>query len=117
MGAIPQAPSLAPDTGEDMRRKTTKRKVTRRVTRSVQVMVTRTIVQCERPYVLFGEELRRQRLLKDWTQQQLGDSIGLSRASIANIEVGRQRIYVGDLLSFASALGIRPRLFFDAVSE
>jgi DNA-binding XRE family transcriptional regulator len=100
-----------------MKRTTTKRKVagTRRVYRVVKV--TKTILQCERPYVLFGEELRRQRLHKEWTQQELADKLKVSRGSIANIEVGRQRVLLSDLFDFADVLGIRPRIFFDAVQD
>lgn len=98
-----------------MKRKMTKRTVTK--SRRVYRVVTETknVLQCERPYVLFGEAVRAARLSREMTQQELSDLLGVSRASIANIEVGRQRVLLGDLFAFAKALGKKPQTFFDAV--
>lgn len=43
-------------------------------------------------YKLFGARLSGARKEAGLTQEQLSDRVGLSRASIANIEAGRQRI-------------------------
>lgn len=71
--------------------------------------------QCEQPYVLFGEAVRARRLQLHLTQQELSAALGYSRASIANIEIGRQRVLLSDVFDFATALKIRPRALFDAV--
>lgn len=42
-----------------------------------------------------------------WTQERLANAIGLSRASIANIEVGRQRLMMHQVIDLARALGVR----------
>ena len=93
-------------------RQMTKRKVVYRV-----VKVMREVVQCERPYVLFGEAIRDARLAHEWTQQQLADKTGYARASIANIELGRQRVLLTDVFVFAKALKMRPRALFNAVQR
>ena len=42
------------------------------------------------------------------TQQDLADALGLSRPAVANIETGRQRIYLHDLFEIAAALKMTP---------
>jgi DNA-binding XRE family transcriptional regulator len=98
-------------------RQMTKRKVngTRRVYRVVKV--TRNVLQCERPYVLFGEAIRNARLEHEWTQQELADRTGYVRASIANIELGRQRVLLTDVFVFAKALKIKSAVLFKEVQR
>jgi ribosome-binding protein aMBF1 (putative translation factor) len=79
--------------------------------------VTRMILQCERPYVLFGEAVRDARHALKWNQQELADKMKMSRGSIANIETGRQRILLTDLFDFAKVLRVKPIIFFNAVSR
>ena len=58
---------------------------------------------------LFNEELgRRIRAARDGklTQASLGERIGLSRTAITNIECGRQRLLVDQLVDIANALGV-----------
>lgn len=100
-----------------MRRKKTVKTVvgTRRVYRVVKV--TREIIQCERPYVLFGEAVRDARLALEMTQEELAAKVGLVRASIANIETGRQRVLLSDLFDFAKALRLTPLKLFHAVQQ
>ena len=81
------------------------------------VKVTKTVLQCERPYVLFGEAVRNLRIKREMTQQDLADALRVSRGSIANIEVGRQRVLLSDAWDFAKALGVKPMFFFNAVSR
>lgn len=99
------------------RRKTTKKVVngSRRVYRVVRVQ--KTVIQCERPYVLFGEAVRTVRLRREVTQQELADKLSYSRASIANIELGRQRVLLSDVFDFAKALKIKPALLFEAAAR
>jgi transcriptional regulator with XRE-family HTH domain len=42
------------------------------------------------------------------TQQQLAAHLGISRASLANIEVGRQKVFVHHLYALAAALRLQP---------
>ncbi len=59
----------------------------------------------------FNEELgRRIRAAREGklTQAALGASVGLSRTAITNIECGRQRLLVDQLVEIAAAIGIPP---------
>lgn len=76
------------------------------------IKVTKTVLQCERPYVLFGEAVRQRRFKLGLTQQDLADKMNISRGSIANIEVGRQRVLLGDIFVFAKALSTKPIYLF-----
>ena len=60
----------------------------------------------QRLYRSIGEAVRTRRRALDLTQQKLADRLGISRASLANIEVGRQRILVHHLYSLARELGV-----------
>lgn len=54
-----------------------------------------------------GERIRGAREGK-MTQAILGSRIGLSRTAITNIECGRQRLLVDQLVDIADALGVSP---------
>lgn len=81
------------------------------------VTFTKAVRQVERPYVLFGEAVREARYDRGWNQHELADKLGYSRGSVANIEVGRQRILLTDLLSFAKVLRLDPKVLFAAVTK
>lgn len=100
-----------------MRREMSAKTVTRSRRVYKTVTVTKQVMQCERPYVLFGEAVKQARHDLDWTQQELADKLGYQRASIANIETGRQRILLDDLFKFAKALKIKPLELFHAVAR
>jgi transcriptional regulator with XRE-family HTH domain len=54
-----------------------------------------------------GEEIRNRRLeLKDVTQDTLAIRSGVSRATIANIERGRQSVTIGILYRLSRELGV-----------
>lgn len=99
------------------RRKMTKKVVngSRRVYRVMSI--TRTIMQCERPYVQFGIAVAALRADAKLTQQELADKLGYSRASIANIETGRQRVLLSDVFDFAKALRVKPLLLFNEAAS
>jgi transcriptional regulator with XRE-family HTH domain len=59
-------------------------------------------------YEEVGRRLRRARLDAGLTQQELANQVELSRASIANIEAGRQQFPLHALILFARALDIKP---------
>jgi len=55
-------------------------------------------------YKPLGEAVARRRRTLGLTQAELASRVGLSRASIANIEVGRQKMLVHQLFAVADAL-------------
>jgi transcriptional regulator with XRE-family HTH domain len=61
-------------------------------------------------YQHIGEVLRtRRKALKPrLTQEGLAQRVGISRASLANIETGRQNVLVHQLYAFAKALNLAP---------
>jgi transcriptional regulator with XRE-family HTH domain len=52
---------------------------------------------------------------KDVSQEDLADRLGVSRDVIANIEGGRRKIEVSDLIMIARALGVDPVELFGRV--
>jgi transcriptional regulator with XRE-family HTH domain len=59
-------------------------------------------------YDALGRAIRERREQQRMTQGELADLVGLSRASITNIELGRQSVLVDQLCRFAAALGVPP---------
>lgn len=57
-------------------------------------------------YQSIGLLIRARREHFGFSQQKLADLVGLSRASITNIEAGRQRIFVDQLVSISDLLKI-----------
>ena len=55
-------------------------------------------------YQHVGAEIRRLRLLNDLKQDQLAFRVGMSRASIANLEAGKQAIPLHHLVALARTL-------------
>jgi transcriptional regulator with XRE-family HTH domain len=59
-------------------------------------------------YATLGRSVRKRRENLRLTQADLGAKIGLSRASIANIEGGRQAVLLHQFLALAEALTVQP---------
>ena len=57
-------------------------------------------------YRVFGRRLREIREKKHVPQQELATLSGLTRSSIANIESGKQRVLLHQVLQFAEALHV-----------
>jgi len=57
-------------------------------------------------YAGIGARVQRARRQREWTQSQLAAAVGLTRASIANLEAGRQRPPVHVVVLIARALGV-----------
>ncbi|WP_396127203.1 helix-turn-helix transcriptional regulator [Edaphobacter bradus] len=52
----------------------------------------------------FGQKLSRIRGLRDLTQAELGSRIGVSRTTIANLEIGKQNVQLHQVFALARAL-------------
>jgi transcriptional regulator with XRE-family HTH domain len=59
-------------------------------------------------YDLLGALIKSRRKQLSLTQQTLAARLGISRASLANIETGRQKVLVHQLYAFATALNLPP---------
>ena len=55
-------------------------------------------------YPLLGSRISTRRRTLKMTQRELADAVGMSRASVANIECGRQKMLVHHLYRLAGAL-------------
>jgi transcriptional regulator with XRE-family HTH domain len=55
----------------------------------------------------FGRKLRNLRRERDLSQSQVGDSLGWSRVTIANLESGKQNIQLHQIFSLASVLNVQ----------
>jgi transcriptional regulator with XRE-family HTH domain len=62
----------------------------------------------DRLYRLFGNRVRALREEKNVTQDELGRRVDLSRTSITNIEKGRQRVLLHQMVDIARALDAEP---------
>lgn len=62
----------------------------------------------EQIYVEIGKRIRQQRQVKGMSQRELANRLLISRASLANIEVGRQRVYLHHIYQIAQVLDMSP---------
>lgn len=60
-------------------------------------------------YRQFGAKVESMRAVLMIRQEDLAKKVKLTRASIANIEAGKQRVLLADVEKFAEALGVSPR--------
>lgn len=65
----------------------------------------------------FGEVLRRLRVEKGFTQQQLADQMNLDRTNITNWETGRRMPDVATVSRLAEALGVDTATLIDTAEE
>lgn len=63
-------------------------------------------------YIQFGRKVAAARKGKGITQADLAKMVSLARASVANIETGRQRVMLHDVFAIVAALGGRSILDF-----
>jgi transcriptional regulator with XRE-family HTH domain len=59
-------------------------------------------------YAEFGRRVKQLRERQGLTQVRLAEALGMSRTSITNIEVGRQRVLLHQLLRLAEILKVHP---------
>lgn len=62
----------------------------------------------DRLYRVFGSRVRALREEKNVTQEELAKRVDLSRTSITNIEKGRQRVLLHQMVEIAQALDAEP---------
>jgi transcriptional regulator with XRE-family HTH domain len=76
-------------------------------------MTTATTV--EPVYRLIGAKIEQTRRALGWTQHDLACRCGLTRASIANIELGRQRMMLHTIEDVAIAFQTTPKFFLRGI--
>ncbi len=54
--------------------------------------------EIEPVYKRIGQELKKMREKREYLQQEVGDALGLTRVSVGNIEAGRQRLMLHQIL-------------------
>ena len=59
-------------------------------------------------YAMFGNRVRALREEKKFTQEELARRVDLSRTSITNIEKGRHRVLLHQVVEIAEALDAKP---------
>ncbi len=67
-------------------------------------------------YKAIGAIVRRRRRRFEWSQKLLASRLRISRATLANIETGRQRVLVHHLYTFAEVLDMKPGDFLPPAS-
>ncbi|WP_145244925.1 helix-turn-helix domain-containing protein [Aeoliella mucimassa] len=63
--------------------------------------------------VLFGEQMRRIRSERGWSQEYLADEAALDRSYVGCIERGERNVSIENICKLADALGVSPAAFFD----
>lgn len=66
-------------------------------------------------YVELGQRIRMLREMAGVTQTAIADKVGLTRTSIVNIEMGRQRLMLHDIPAIGEALGVKPDLLLNGL--
>jgi len=60
-------------------------------------------------HAALGKKIRNKRLSSGLTQAELADRIAISRTSLTNMELGRQRLLVDQLYKMAEVLNTKPQ--------
>lgn len=65
-------------------------------------------VEIDPIYRRLGDQFYCRRMSLGLTQQELADRVGISRAAVASMETGRQRILLETIIKVGAALRIAP---------
>lgn len=76
---------------------------------TVFVTATKVKKEIQPVYRQFGSKVEAMRIALGVSQEELAKRVGLKRASICNIEAGRQRVLLDDVQKFADAMATSPR--------
>ena len=76
-----------------------------------------TILSASEVDQLVGDRIRRRRILIGLTQDQLGESLGISYQQIQKYETGANRVSAGRLYLIAARLEVSPGWFFDPIKS
>jgi transcriptional regulator with XRE-family HTH domain len=71
--------------------------------------------EIEPTYAVLGMRIKKLREKKGLTQTDVADSVGLTRVSVTNIELGRQRLMLSDVNAFADALQVTPQTMLKGI--
>lgn len=66
-------------------------------------------------YRQFGSKLESMRMALGLSQAELAKRVKLTRASVSNIEAGKQRVLLADVERFATAFGSTPRFIMRGI--
>lgn len=66
---------------------------------------------------IVGDRIRRRRILLGFTQDQLGEALGISYQQIQKYETGANRVSAGRLFQIAETLETQVGWFFDGIGE
>lgn len=67
-------------------------------------------------YLFIAQRIRAARIEADLTQEELANELGLSRASVVNIELGNQRILLHHLYLIAMATNVDILYFLPSIT-
>ena len=75
------------------------------------------MVDAKNFYKRLGQRIREARTRSGLTQQELAAKVDLTRTSVTNIELGRQKLLVHALVEIAAALQVAPDKLLPAAAE
>jgi transcriptional regulator with XRE-family HTH domain len=68
-------------------------------------------------HAALGKKIKEKRRANGLTQSELADAISISRTSLTNMELGRQRLLIDQLYKMAAALNAKPQELLPQPSE
>jgi transcriptional regulator with XRE-family HTH domain len=68
------------------------------------------MVDLENFYADLGQRIREERIRHGLTQKKLAEKVDLTRTSVTNIELGRQKLLVHTLIEIAAVLDVAPSI-------